>query len=518
MKETLFFGGLDIVEAAGTSHLMIVGSTGSGKTLNLRMTMGSTLPGVLEENADFRGVIFDVKQDMLSILHGILRQSLANGKAWKDLSQDHQRELNQKAAEKIITLNPFDKRCYEWDMAKDVTDPETALQLATILIPEETGSNNRYFSDAARDLLAGVLTFFFENADKSAKRPWGLSDVLYVMRSEERLRRVLEQTDEGKDLIALHMEMERTSKNIVSTGRSFLIPLQVPAALWRHAGEQGRLISLKDFLTKNCLLVLGNNQKALAPIQAINRLVFQRLTELILDQPESDTRRTWIYLDEVRKLGKLDGLSDLMTNGRSKGVCVVLGFQDIDGIRAVYGKEVAGELTSMPATFGILRVSGASTPQWASELFGEQERREITRSVNRAESDQGLTVTKGRNESIREKRVYLSAEFRMIPNPRRGETLNGYFFSPFAEEEDRTPTTWKAEITPAAIQKYLHPKSEAYQDIEHWPLETVKKLPAWEEEDEKRLALPPEGKKTMNEKPKKPRYTKGRGVKDIRSA
>ena len=51
--------------------------------------------------------------------------------------------------------------------------------------------------------------------------------------------------------------------------------------------------------------------------------------------------------EEVREAGKLDGLSRLMTKGRSKGVCAVLGFQDIDGLRDAFGDKKASETTAM---------------------------------------------------------------------------------------------------------------------------------------------------------------------------
>ncbi|MFX8836738.1 type IV secretion system DNA-binding domain-containing protein, partial [Acinetobacter baumannii] len=59
---------------------------------------------------------------------------------------------------------------------------------------------------------------------------------------------------------------------------------------------------------------------------------------------DSGMQQAWFFLDEVREAGELDGLSRLMTKGRSKGACVVLGFQDIDGMRDVYGDQVANEI------------------------------------------------------------------------------------------------------------------------------------------------------------------------------
>ena len=468
LRQGIYFGGIFLPEEAATSHFMIVGTTGSGKTLTLRMMMHSVLPRIMT-NDDTRAVIFDVKQDIFSTLLSI-----------------------GLPPQGIILLNPFDSRCWEWDMAKDVAGPDTAFQVASIIIPEE-GSNNRYFADAARDLLAGVMNVFIERGElreqKTGLLPeWGLSDVLYATKSPERLRLVLSQTAAGKDLIQLHLQGDATPRSVISTLRTKLIPFDVIAALWSHArhpnGKRKR-ISLQDFLKTNTVLVLGNNQAARAPIEAINRVLFQRLTELTLDGTESQTRRTWFFLDEARKLGHLSGLDDLMTNGRSKGACVVIGFQDIDGIRAVYGKEVAGEITSMPANFGILKVAGESTPIWASAIFGEQEVREKTFSYSEAHGEH-VVPTYSEGEQIQEKRLFLPSEFRIIPQPGQGQPLCGYFCSAFRYSLPYfAPIPWQEVEERGNLAFGARPE----ENFHPWQDKRLKQLSPWNKADYTRLFI-----------------------------
>lgn len=460
----IFFGGQYLPEKAGNHHFMVIGTTGSGKSLTLRMMMHSVLPDLLERD-DQRAIIFDVKQDMYNILRSI--------------------EL---PPEGIILLNPFDQRCWEWDMSKDVTGPDTAFQIASVIISEEA-SQNRYFTDAARDLLAGIMNVFIQTG--GGKPDWGFSDVIFAARDPNRLEFVLSQTDEGRELCALHLQGRETTNSVISTLRTKLAPFEVIAALWSHArfdNGKRRRISLHDFLKTNAILMLGNNQKASAPIQAINRVIFRRLTELVLDQSEDDRRRTWFFLDEVRKLGELDGLCDLMTNGRSKGACVVLGFQDIDGLRAVYGKDVAGEITSMPASFGVLKVVGESTPMWASAIFGEQEVRETTRSYQETRGTDALTTTLSEGEQIRERKLYLPSEFRNIPMPSARTGLHGYFCSAFLDDDSYYMRLPPEEV---AERANLFHSGNPSENFEPWLDESFKRLPKWTEIDIRRLKLRP---------------------------
>ena len=339
----------------------------------------------------------------------------------------------------MLTLNPFDRRCYEWDLAADIDAPDIALQLATILIPEEQ-SQSRYFMDAARDLLAGVINVFIECGDLRAAGPaWRLADLILAFRSPLRLHHILKQTELGRDLIALHLQGSDAPHSVLSTARTRLAPFEVIAAQWQRAGdgyyetdEAGsssrfrppQKISLRDFLDDKKdrrILVLGNNQEAIAPIQAINRVIFQRLTEMVLNLAENPKegpgRRLWFFLDEARKLGRLEGLDDLLTNGRSKGACVVLGFQDIDGLKAVYGEEIAGELTTMCATIGFLKLSGVSTPQWASETFGEREEKVKMGSSSFTNSEGHYSTTDGENEQWRRAPLYFAGGVYYASSP-----------------------------------------------------------------------------------------------------
>jgi type IV secretory pathway TraG/TraD family ATPase VirD4 len=477
----IYFGGLELDEDSAPYHFMLVGATGSGKTLNFRMMMGGILPDIISLTEQ-RAVVFDVKQDNISVISGILEDSAKKNNLFIDIN-DH-----------LIITNPFDERCYEWDMATDITSPEVALQVATILIPEEE-SQNRFFSDAARDLLNGVMNAFIEKHPKDCKDGWGLSDLVYTMRSEDRIRQVLSNTVEGQDLLKLYLGMEKTTLSIVATVRARLAPFEVPAALWKRARTSDgkpRRFSLEEFLSSSKILILGNHQTASAPIQAINRLLFRRLSELILSQHESKSRRTWIFLDEVRKLGKLEGLDDLMTNGRSKGACVVLGFQDISGFRSVYGKDVADEITSMPASYGILRVSGAETPQWASQLFGERDAVQKMRNRSFGMNNGGWQQGSGESEQFqKEQKLYLPSEFRLLPNPTPGEPLEGIFFSAFLKNKDGKPSSWELKLPSEEVAERLIKPSTTIPDFTPWTGGlSEKRLKPWTAEDYKRLGIP----------------------------
>jgi len=485
-KGKIFFGGVWLPREAATSHFMIVGTIGSGKTLMLNMMMNSVLPQIWQSpeagqpRNDARAVIFDEKQEMVSTLRGI---GVPNSR--------------------LLILNPFDMRCHAWDIAADVTGPDTALQLAAMLIPVDEG-HNRFFSDSARELLRGVITAFIRLAAAQRTSPaWDLADIILAMRSEARLRHVLSQTEEGRDLIGSYLsKSENVGANIIATARSHLSAFDVIAALWQRAGRgfrieepdgsyrsrSGRKISLQEFMKGNQVLILGNNQRAKAAIETLNQLLFQRLTELVLNQSDNDQRRTWFFLDEARKLGRLRALPDLMNNGRSKGACVVLGFQDFSGLEHAYGPALYKEITDLCGSYGFLKLGGVETPERAARIIGLREeihwRESISASYGREPS-----VSTSQSEELRQRTLVMAEEFRSLPNPRKGDPICGYFCSRFLSEAFRDKP-YKAKVPPELIQKMLPVPSTTDPNLVDWPDSSYFYVLPWQTTDYARLCLP----------------------------
>ncbi|MBI3411397.1 MAG: type IV secretion system DNA-binding domain-containing protein [Planctomycetes bacterium] len=454
---SIFWGGLFLPEPKiSEGHFLVSGATGSGKTLTLRLLMQTVLPHI-RERSDWRALVYDAKQDSHSLLSGM---SLSC---------------------RVLTMNPFDARSVAWDMAKDITTPATALQVASILIPKEEGQN-RFFSDAARDLLAGVFIAFMNVLPEK----WTFRDVVVVMRDEKRLRILLEGFQATSHLTHQYLRDPRTSINIQSTIASHMAMLSPIAALW----SRKKAISLTEWVDGNFVLVLGNDESLRAPLDAVNRVIFQRLTELVLAQSESKTRRSWFFLDEVKEAGRLDGLSRLITKGRSKGVRVVLGFQDIKGLREVYGENAADELAGMCSNKAILRLDSEATAAWGAQLIGEAEQIEITRSHTQARESSNTTT-----EQIQTRSAVLASQILRLSIPENG-LFHGYYITPAIGVYPG-----RVFFRPLLLDPGKEPNFEKREPEEQY-------LPPWDGEDNERFPGFPDSGPSPAAKPK-------RGVLDI---
>ena len=392
-REPLFFAGHWLPFKAAPNHFLVMGATNTGKTLVQRMLMQSALK-TIGAGLDQRAIVFDAKQDSLSILAG----------------------MNLKCP--VLTLDPFDARGYAWDMAADITALTDAETLAVNLVPIDEQATQKFFDEAVRSLFEEVIVTFIDTAPGN----WTFADVIYTMRKRKRLTRVLKRTKDGRELLELCFANEETARNIMSNVHIRTNPYRSIAARWQRAKAAGRMVSLSDWLKQESVLVLGNSHTARPAIQAVNQVLFTRLTQLILSQEESTTRRNWVFLDEVRQAGRLEALTSLMVEGRSRGACVVLGFQDIEGMKHVHTTHLANELIGQAHNVCFTKLVNPETAAHASQKFGEYEETEVNESFT--ENSGG-----GRSRTVSASRVkhvaVMPSEFMSIsmPSPEKGLTF-----------------------------------------------------------------------------------------------
>ncbi len=452
------FGSVFLPGRSACGHLAVVGATGSGKTLLQRLLMQSVLPGITPSSGR-RALIYDAKQDMVSLVSGMRIQA------------------------PVYLLNPLDARSVAWDMAYDITSPAAALQAATLLIPKATQDANPFFSNAARHLLYGVLLALI----LKAPRRWTLRQVVLILRQEALLRRILDSRDETRYLLQ-YFEQPSTFQNIHSTILTRLAPYEIIAAAWDRTKTR---LSLRGWVNGESILVLGNDEENRAALDTINQLIFKRVAELILAQPEVDPDHpnlTWLMLDEVRQAGKLDGLSALMTKGRSKGAAVLLGFQDINGLRDVYGREVADELVGQCNTKALLRLNCPATARWASQVVGASEVLETRKSRSRSHSfrdngwREGATFGVSFSDGVIKRDLILDSEFLDFPETTPEQGLTAVMVNPATGVfRDHLNGDWLAQhLRPAdsGIRNFVaRPDSEQY-------------LRPWSSQDALELGLP----------------------------
>lgn len=425
---------------AATQHFAFVGATGSGKTILIRLLMQSVLGNATKRDVPTRMLIYDSKRDMLPVLYGIF-----------------DRLKRTDAKEHITLLNPFDKRGVAWDMVQDITEPAHAQELASILIREEQNAKDPFYPNAARLIVENVILSFIENNPLQ----WTFRDVCNAVQTKRAITSVLTRSSRTAWVIESLFGDERTTANIMATIAAAMRPYRVIAALWHKAAEAKppRKISLHEWArSRKGILVLGNSPTSRTAVDAINQVLFKRLSQIFLEEEEEldlerDPRRVWVFMDEFVRAGKLNGAVELATEGRSKGVSFVVGFQDVNGLRAVYGKEIAEEILGQCTSIALLRMNSPDTSEWASRIVGQYRGKDTKVSAS-----EGYQVGKDRSSStgtnteqqIVDRVSLLPSHFQRIKpiSRERKQGLGGVFCSPYWVSEEPVDEIFSTEDEP----------------------------------------------------------------------
>jgi hypothetical protein len=268
------------------------------------------------------------------------------------------------------------------------------------------------------------------------------------MRSKEALLAVLRQTAESKEIGDIYIKNEQTFDNVFSTIATKMLPFEIVAALWSKAKKRKSLSDWLNIENGESILLFAHHPSYTSAITPINHAIFKLLSDLLLSGPETETKKTWLFLDEVREAGRLEGLRSLLNQGRSKGARVVLGFQDIEGMRKQYGAEEAHEIVGLCNSRTFLRTDSFATAKWAQENVGESQVNE--QKVSRCEtettgsgpggptSSTSIATTYSTEHPLRH--VLMASELMNFPDTGPDNGLHAYHVIPsLCSYQTRTP-------------------------------------------------------------------------------
>lgn len=401
-EHPIYFGFQQTPVEHASGHFMIPGAPGTGKTMLLRLMMQSVLPRITPGSRQ-RALIFDAKHEMVSVVAGM------------------------RLFAEVRILNPFDERCSVWDVAKDFKTPSDALQLAKLLYPENEKEADPFWSKSARGVLSDVILAHILRF-KDGKIPhWSLSDIIRSLQSKDQIEAALAMTDRTKDALR-NIHEEKTYHGVLATLDLVRREFEVLAALWDKPSEDPeRLFSLTEWMEESGILILAPSATAEKVINPLNRLFIERIGDLLLESPDVDPQssdpqpRTWMFLDELHRMGRLPRLETLLHTGRSKGLICSLAFQDISSLRETYGEKYAAAITGACTHKLMFQAPSPEHAAWCAEVIGSEEVIELASGTSKSVSTgpSGITTTYGQSTQASEKTkpLFTKDEFLYLGKP-----------------------------------------------------------------------------------------------------
>ncbi|PYQ88513.1 MAG: ArsR family transcriptional regulator, partial [Acidobacteria bacterium] len=312
---------LAIPRAVESSHLLIMGDSGTGKSALIRQLLGQ-----LEDRGD-TAIVYDPALDYTPQFYTPERGD--------------------------VILNPIDARSPYWSPGDELRHEAEALTLATSLFPDRV-NENPFFTEGPRRIFAHLLTF----------RPTA-EELASWLRDDKELDRRVHGTPYAS-IIDRQAPAQRSgvlaALNMVADTLT-LLP--------RESETKRRWSAAAWARDRRGWLFLTSTPETRTRVVPLTSLWLDMLLRL-MNRGQPSHRAVWFVLDELASLQRLPQLHTAVTENRKSNNPVVLAFQGRSQLETRYGHD-AEAMLSQPATKIFLRTSEPHAATWISDTIGEVE-------------------------------------------------------------------------------------------------------------------------------------------------
>lgn len=357
-KRTALVGVL-IDPKAEARHLAAIGVTGSGKSAALRALMHTAL------SRGDRHIVADPDGSAMEVFYR---------------SGD-------------VILNPYDARSACWDLLAEIREETDYRLLAESVFPHTNGSDDNVWVNYARDIFTACLRTWHKNKLGSS------AEFIEALATADSDKLALLCEDSGA-----HRYFAKGNERMLGS----ILGTMTPAleSVRQLSRVKGAPFSVRHWMREGAgslSLWFPYQTQQIPALRALISCWMGLAISETLSFTDSDTRRVWFHIDELDALGPIQNLKNAQTRIRKKGGCMVMGFQSISQVRAVYGEAGAHTIVENCDNKLILRCGASEnggTAKFASDLIGEREvkRPETTKSHTSGRQGSMSTSTTDRHQ------------------------------------------------------------------------------------------------------------------------
>ena len=375
----LKIGNVPLMKNAETSHILITGSPGAGKSVAIK-----DLLECIRKRGD-RAIVFSTAGEFIE---------------------------NFYRPKQDVILNPLDARCPAWHIWCDGRNPSDYDNIAASLIPEATGATDPFWVLAARTIFSTIAMRMHREGRHSTTRL--LQDLLTIELDEAA---TLVKGTEGGAIIA--EGAEKTALSVRATLAAHIRSLKFLKSV-------GETFSIRQWVNKDegdDWVFISSRPDQKETLKPLITLWLDIATSSILSLPENLDRRIWLIIDELPSLNKVPSLEEMLAQSRKFGGCVVLGFQSYAQLVKIYSPPGAEAMTGLCSTWLCYRANEAKTAEWASKAFGNSEQMEPSEGLSYGANEIRDGMTLNMNRQLRP--LVLPTEMMKLPNLRGYVRLPG---------------------------------------------------------------------------------------------
>jgi type IV secretory pathway TraG/TraD family ATPase VirD4 len=251
-------------------------------------------------------------------------------------------------------LNPKDDRCPYWPIGEECDDEAEATPIAIGLFPDEP-TRQQFFLSHTRAIFSYLLATYKPTVNELA----------YWMAHPEEIDKRVTGTEHQHTLTA-NAAPQRAGilGSLNEAGKPLrMMPTQAEGRRSWTVREWSKKREGWIFITST-----PDTIDALRPLQSL--WLDMLILKLQTSAPQAGQARVWMVLDELASLNALPQLHSALTKQRKSDNPIVLGFQGMSQLDAVYGKK-AETILSQAYTNVVLRTREPRAAKHLSDLIGK---------------------------------------------------------------------------------------------------------------------------------------------------
>ncbi len=262
---------------------------------------------------------------------------------------DYKRDFTQAIGEDddVMIASPLDARSVIWDVARDIDTEARAWEFAAMIVQKGDGGRDAVFEDWAKDMLTACIIKL------QVEKPydWGFKDFYDQSQDLDLLIAAVQKYRKESGFVANFTGQSRQFEAIKGTIRRAMVRMEPLARAWSDRSRPDRLLSLSSWINdplaaKKTIVITYDPayEETIGPWVSnfINQVIL-----IVLSRPDTKGRpqdfRLVLCIDEAQQLPYIPKLFEAPRAGRSKGLRLLLGTQDLGRFDNLYKGDGARE-------------------------------------------------------------------------------------------------------------------------------------------------------------------------------
>ena len=411
-----------------TRHILMLGTTGAGKTQAMKQVLGCT------RQREIPALIIDHGGEMIQFLY---REGID------------------------IILNPMDERSVGWCVFNETKRRSDFPRAAKLIIPDIDGPNQEWIQ-GAQQLLANLLYKLWKFSPDARCNKALLYFTLEAPLRGKEAATALEWMLQGT--ASARMFEEGNEKALAIT--MGIVAKHMEPLTYLREGDFSITDHVKSFekigVCRRTLFFSYTDQNYDA-ISSLMTMFMEFAVHAGLSLSESAERRFNIVLDELGSLKAMKALQHALTKLRKYGGVVIAGLQSTSQLQEQYGEKGAQSLLSCFGTILMLRVADDETAEKLSKIVGDRRVVKTSTSDTLENSDGKYNKSETSKEEV--ERGLLGSAFTTLPDRTGYLRIAGMQNIPLIgmkKNGDPDP----ASMIPVATWPVVAPKEIPRQDLD----------------------------------------------------